>query len=66
MALTLEEIKGYLKLLDEYTLMEFFVEQGISSEDIVEKLEDFILENYEQIEVEVSEEIYQGTQGFPE
>ena len=53
MALTLEEIKSRLKLLDELTLMELL---EISSEELVERFDDIIENNYERYEEEVSTE----------
>jgi hypothetical protein len=58
-ALTLEEIKARLKLLDELTLMELL---GVSSEELVEQFDYKIQENYEQIE----EEVNSSTPGFSE
>ena len=58
MALTLEEIKSRLKLLDELTLMELL---GVSSEDLVERFDDWIADDYERYEEEVSDP---STQGF--
>jgi hypothetical protein len=51
-ALTLEEIKARLKLLDELTLLELL---GVSSEEIVERFDDIIENDYERYETEVSE-----------
>jgi hypothetical protein len=52
MALTLEETKARLKLLDELTLLEIL---NVSSEDIVERFEDIIEQDYERYEKEVSD-----------
>lgn len=50
MALTLEELKARLKLLDEIDLLELL---DISSEELVERFEDVIEDNYERYEKEV-------------
>ena len=59
MALTLEEIKQRLKLFDELTLIELL---GASSEEIVERFEDYIEQDYERYEAEVTDQAAQGTE----
>lgn len=61
MALTLEEIKARLKLLDELTLLELL---GVSSEEIVERFDDKIEQDYERFEEEVAETSDQAASGF--
>lgn len=61
MALTLEEIKERLKRLDELTLLELL---EVSSEELVERFDDIIEDNYERYEEEVTEAQDQATQGF--
>lgn len=53
MALTFPEIKERLKRLDEIDLLEVL---GITSEDLVERFEDFIENKYDEIEIELTEE----------
>lgn len=56
MALTFEEVKERLKTFDETTLMELL---EISSEDLVDRFDDIIEDNFERYEAEVSD---QGSQ----
>lgn len=56
MALTFEEVKERLKSLDEITLLELL---ELSSEDLVDRFDDIIEDNFERYEAEVSDS---GTQ----
>lgn len=49
--LTFEELKERLKQLDEITLLDLL---GVTSEDLVERFEDIVEEDYERFEKEVS------------
>ena len=51
--LTLSDVYNRAKLLDEITLLEVL---KISSEDIVERFQDFIEENYEELIEEFADE----------
>ena len=53
MSLTLPEIKQKLKLLDEITLLELL---EITSEDLVDRFFDFVEENADYIEGELSDD----------
>lgn len=53
MALTLEELKARLAMLDEVTLMEVL---DIKADDLVEKFDDKIAERYESLTDEYEEE----------
>jgi hypothetical protein len=53
MALTFEEVKERLKNIDETTLMELL---EISSEDLVDRFDDIIEDNFERYEAEVSDQ----------
>jgi len=50
MALTLNDIKDRLKLIDEVDLLELL---EINSEDIVERFTDLIEDNFDKLEKEV-------------
>ena len=50
MALTLNDIKDRLKLIDEIDLLELL---EINSEDIVERFTDLIEDNFDKLEKEV-------------
>lgn len=52
MSLTFEDIKDRLKRLDELTLLEVL---DISSEEIVDRFEDFIEERFDHFEQELEE-----------
>lgn len=53
MALTLEELKSRLALLDEVTIMEAL---DIKADDLVEKFDDKIAEKYEELSAELDED----------
>jgi len=53
MALTLEELKERLAMLDEVTIMEVL---DIKSDDIVEKFEDKIADKYEELSADYDED----------
>jgi hypothetical protein len=53
MALTLEELKERLAMLDEVTIMEVL---DIKSDDIVEKFEDKIADKYEELSTDYDED----------
>ena len=52
MALTLEEVKARLKTLDELTLLELL---DLSSEELVERFEDVIEQDFDYFERQVSD-----------
>ena len=58
MALTLEELKGRLKQLDEVILVDVL---QLESEDIVNRFEDVIKRNFVRIESQVYESNWQKT-----
>ena len=53
MALTLEELKARLAMLDEVTIMEAL---DIKADEIVEKFEDRIAEKYEELSFDCDED----------
>jgi len=53
MALTLEELKARLAMLDEVTIMEAL---DIKADDLVEKFDDKIAERYEELSSELDDE----------
>lgn len=52
MSMTFEEIKARLKRLDEVLLLEVL---NINSEDIVERFDDFIEDNLDELEEELED-----------
>lgn len=56
MSLTLVELKERLKKLDETILCEVL---NISSEELVERFEDVIEENFEELESDLEDEDYE-------
>lgn len=54
MALTLEELKARLAMLDEVTIMEAL---DIKSDDLVDKFDDRIAEKYEDLSTELDEDV---------